>query len=98
MALRELGDAGLKLWHGWSRSSPKYDRWELEQKWWSFGVDRDGDGCVRLGTLFHLARQHGFEFPRARPKDDGWAIGMRPTSFTLTVPPRRSTDLSGGRP
>jgi hypothetical protein len=97
MALRQLGDAGLKLWHDWSQSSPKYDEWVLEQKWASFDVDPGGDGCVSLGTLFHMARQHGFEFPRARPKDDGGPIGTRPTRFTLTVPLRRRTDLSGGR-
>jgi hypothetical protein len=59
MALAELGDAGLELWHRWASRSPKYDPESLDAKWASF---RPGSACggVTLGTLYMLARNKGW--------------------------------------
>jgi hypothetical protein len=57
MALKSaLGDAGFELWDKWSSGSPKYPgRRETEAKWRSFS----GQG-VTVGTLFHIAKLHGW--------------------------------------
>jgi putative DNA primase/helicase len=56
MALKaELGDAGFELWDRWSAASPKYDARQMAAKWRSFS----GRG-ITAGTLFHIARQHGW--------------------------------------
>lgn len=65
MALAQLGDDGLVLWHRWSALSPKYDPDVLDAKWDSFAPgDRPGDGGrVSLGTLFHRAQEAGWPGP-----------------------------------
>jgi hypothetical protein len=56
MALKSaLGDAGFELWDKWSSSSPKYDASQMPAKWRSFS----GQG-VTAGTLFHIAKLHGW--------------------------------------
>ena len=60
MALKaELGDAGFEIWDNWSSASPKYDARQMAAKWRSFS----GRG-ITAGTLFHLARQHGWHRSR----------------------------------
>ncbi len=57
MAIKDhFGDAGRDLWDNWSRRSDKYDDRDQEKVWRSFR----GTG-VGLGTLFHRARQGGWE-------------------------------------
>jgi hypothetical protein len=55
-----LGDAGFELWNSWSSSSPKYDASQMEAKWRSFS----GQGGITAGTLFHLAKLHGWRRSR----------------------------------
>lgn len=57
------GDAGLEMWDAWSRTGQqKYaGRHDLETCWKSFRR-----GGVTLGTLFHLAEEHGWR-PANRP-------------------------------
>ena len=57
MALKaELGDAGFDLFDGWSRLAEHYDASAARDTWRSV---RAGGG-VTIGTLLHLARQHGY--------------------------------------
>ena len=55
-------DQALALWNEWSMPSAKYpgDRGILTQ-WTSFKIDKAS--AVKLGTLFHIARQHGWHRP-----------------------------------
>lgn len=65
MALQsEFADDGLEMWDEWSRNGSKYcGRRDMEAHWRSFR----GDGR-KIGTLFHIAKGYGFEFPkRERP-------------------------------
>ena len=62
MALSELGDEGLALWHRWSRPSVKYEPNVLDEKWAGFAVGT----TVTLGTLFYLAEQAGWPGPPRR--------------------------------
>jgi hypothetical protein len=55
MALKDSG-YDLTLWDKWSSNSTKYKIGECEQKWRNF----NGSG-TSLGTLFWLAKQHGFD-------------------------------------
>ena len=55
-------DQALALWNEWSMPSAKYpgDRGILTQ-WNSFKTDKAS--AVKLGTLFHIAKQHGWHRP-----------------------------------
>lgn len=55
-------DQALALWNEWSMPSTKYpgDRGILTQ-WHSFKTDKAS--AVKLGTLFHIAKQHGWHRP-----------------------------------
>jgi hypothetical protein len=75
MCLRTLGDAGLALWNEWSRQSAKYEEGVCEQKWETFSED----GGLTLGTLFHLAKQHGWQ-PSRTPKQKASL-----TNFAMTI-------------
>jgi len=61
MALHSaLGGEGFAAWDAWSARSEKYPgRPTLESHWKSFKAGRVG-----AGTLFHLAKQHGWKPPR----------------------------------
>jgi hypothetical protein len=61
MQVYQFGDAGLKLWHQWSKQSTKYDPDELDRKWPTFESDRDDKQTVY--SLFHTAKQDSpFEY------------------------------------
>lgn len=57
---RCFGDAGFALWEEWSRTSAKYPgEDECRESWDSF----EPDGSLGIGTLFHMAQQHGWNGP-----------------------------------
>jgi len=57
MALHsELGDAGLSLAEAWADGQPG----EVERKWRGFRSTGNASGRVGIGTLFALAKQHGW--------------------------------------
>jgi hypothetical protein len=80
MALRQLGDQGLALWHEWSaRSRSRYRPDDLDEKWKTFESATDsplahfGDRhlLVGLGSLFAWARENGWkatEKPATSPR------------------------------
>jgi putative DNA primase/helicase len=58
MALKsELGDAGFELFNSWSARADNYDATATRDTWRSVKAG----GRVTIGTLFHLAKQHGFK-------------------------------------
>jgi putative DNA primase/helicase len=58
MALKsELSDAGFELFDTWSKSSERYQAKATRDTWKSV---RAG-GRVKIGTLFHLAKTHGYQ-------------------------------------
>jgi putative DNA primase/helicase len=58
MAIKsEFGDDGFDMFDTWSRTSPNYDARETRRQWDSFKPD----GGVTAGTIFHLARQNGWQ-------------------------------------
>ena len=66
-------DDGLALWREWSATDPaRYKVGECAAKWRGF----DPDGGRTLGTLFWLAKQHGWKGQRSprlsKPKVDEW--------------------------
>ena len=70
MALKWAGeqtgevDQALSIWHDWSKPALKYlGEREIVTQWSSFKNDKFN--AVKLGTLFHLAKQHGWS--RAMP-------------------------------
>lgn len=64
MALKsELGDAGFDLFDAWSNGVGGYDAKAVRDTWRSV---RAGGG-VTIGTLVHLAKQHGFRLSESAP-------------------------------
>ncbi len=66
-------DDGLELWRSWSATDPaRYRVGECAAKWRGF----DPDGGRTLGTLFWLAKQHGWKgwcgLRLSKPKVDEW--------------------------
>ena len=55
-------DQALHLWNEWSMPSPKYPgEREILKQWNSFRTDKAA--AVKLGTLFYVAKHHGWERP-----------------------------------
>lgn len=60
MAIKaELGADGFDLWDGWSQKAKGYREADARDTWRSVKTG----GRVGVGTLFRLAKQHGFRFP-----------------------------------
>lgn len=58
MALKsELGEAGFDLFDAWSQGGEQYKAHAVRDTWRSVKAG----GGVTIGTLFHLAQQHGFK-------------------------------------
>lgn len=61
MALKsEFGDAGFDVWAQWSAASEGYSATEARATWRSI----QAAGRVKIGSLFALAKEHGFRFPK----------------------------------
>lgn len=67
----EFGDEGFELFDTWSSNASSYDASAARDTWRSL----DADGGIGIGSLFELAKRHGFEPKRhrsavKRPCDD----------------------------
>lgn len=82
-------DQALHLWDEWSKPSNKYpgDRGIMGQ-WGSFKSDKGTS--VKLGTLFHIAKQHGWTRPAPDVSEMFKATGSpdEPTSPMMDLRPR----------
>ena len=68
-------DIGLELWDAWSATCPdKYSRHDVETRWRSFG--KPGRGGITIGSLFHLAKQHGWQEPAPTRESIAKPAGM----------------------
>lgn len=52
----ELGEDGFAIWDEWSQSAQSYNAKDARDVWRSFK-----GGSITIGTLFHVAKQHGFQ-------------------------------------
>lgn len=58
MAIKaELGDVGFDAWDRWSATTDNYQARAAAASWKSFKAS----GGVNIGTLFHHAKQHGYQ-------------------------------------
>ena len=57
-SLHSVDDSLLEQWDEWSKQSEKYKEGECHRRWLSFSKG----GGRGIGSLFHLAKEHGFEF------------------------------------
>lgn len=57
----ELGADGFELWDTWSSEAKDYCATDARDTWRSIKAD----GGVTVGTLFGIAKDHGFRFPDA---------------------------------
>lgn len=73
----ELGDAGFDVFDAWSQGGSSYDATAARDTWRSL----DAGGGIAIGTLFHLAEQHGFDTRAYRllPPDPANLIRRRAT-------------------
>ena len=76
MAIKQhFGERGFALWDEWSATSGKYDGSEMPRKWASF---RRAD--VGIGSLYHLAREHGY-LPPAPDREPKPRASFEPPPF-----------------
>ncbi|KHK58184.1 hypothetical protein PI86_11020 [Burkholderia sp. A9] len=63
----EMGDAGFDLFDDWSKSADNYDAAAARSTWRSLSADAG----IKIGTLFYVAREHGFDLKanKATPVD-----------------------------
>ena len=61
------GDAARPLWDSWSQKSAKFDEPDQDKTWESFERRTYSGPVATLGTLFNLAKQHGWS---GRPADE----------------------------
>lgn len=54
----ELGEEGFGLWDDWSRQADSYRESDAQAAWRSFKAN----GNTTIGTLYHEAEKHGFNF------------------------------------
>lgn len=67
------GNIGLMIWNAWSSTcAEKYSLADINTRWKSFG--KPGRGGITIGTLYHLAEQHGWK-GLAAPAAPGSANG-----------------------
>lgn len=57
----ELGADGFDLWDSWSQQAQGYSATDAKDTWRSIKAG----GGVTVGTLFAMAKEHGFRFPDA---------------------------------
>lgn len=76
----------FELFDDWSATAPEvYSQVETEKKWASFG--RSGRAGITLGTLYHLAEQHGWlglappEIIEQKPPANGRGLGVMNASY-----------------
>ena len=75
-------DEAFHLWDEWSRRSGKYDDAKQQSSWDSFRHQGDKSKLVRLGSLFHMAMQHGWN-----PKLEAFGeIQPMPQTAVATLP------------
>jgi Protein of unknown function (DUF3987)/Primase C terminal 2 (PriCT-2)/Bifunctional DNA primase/polymerase, N-terminal len=82
-------DQALHLWDEWSKPSNKYpSEKEIINQWVSFKSDKAT--AVKLGTLFHIAKQHGWSRPTPDVSEFFKAVGSpdEPTSPMVDLRPR----------
>ena len=63
-----LGEAGRPIWMAWSAQSAKFKQRTAEQSWASFKAT----GGITVGTLFGVAKRHGFRFQQRERDPDYW--------------------------
>lgn len=59
----EFAASGFDLWDAWSQQADNYSASDARDTWRSVKAG----GGVGIGTLFHMAQEHGFRFPDAEP-------------------------------
>mgnify|MGYP006286685763 FL=1 len=69
MALHSTGagDFAFQVWDQWSRSSEKYDERDQNKTWQSI---KGRDHGLTMGTLFHLAKEHGWTHKGSSQQDE----------------------------
>lgn len=61
MALHSTGwHCSRPVWDEWSKTSSKYDPATQDSSWNSLSQSGNAAGKITLGSLFHLAKQHGW--------------------------------------
>ena len=71
--MRSFGDAGYNMWRNWSKQSDKFDEDGCKLKWKQLSRDADKAGSsglpVRIGSIFHLAIEQGYQPPKRARMD-----------------------------
>ena len=82
----EFGDEGFDLFDAWSSSASSYEVSAARDTWRSLNAD----GGIRIGSLFELAKRHGFE-PKRHPSAAKSSAGEEKRTETH----RQASDAAG---
>ena len=77
----ELGEAGFEPWCEWSAKAEGFNLVDARDTWRS----AKASGRVRIGTLFHIAKQHGFRFTSASRAVQAPVQRLAPSSEELAA-------------
>ena len=103
MALRSWDDSddgrANAIWHEWSSKGDKYDPSDADKHWSSYG----SDGGITLGTLYHMAKDAGWDGLSGADKDryDSMRHGVQVQTVSRLekreprdIPLRRGRDIA----
>mgnify|MGYP006282171189 FL=1 len=82
-------DTGLSIALGWSAPYREFRKKEVEDKWLSFGKEREGNPApVTVRTVLDMARSHGWRDREAEAEIDAtWEDDLDDLDFILNGPP-----------
>ncbi len=80
----DLGEDGYIIWERWSRGSEKFDSHRIMVDWRSLK-----SGLIHMGTIYHLARKHGWV--ASHSSSDGQQAALRQKPRRQPPPPPAET-------
>lgn len=91
----DVGDDGYILWERWSRGSEKFDSHRIMADWRSLKI-----GMCHLGTIYHLARKHGWtgQAGTLRPRHQAPAAAPPPTETPKGVVEAMRQEIAAATP
>ena len=77
----ECGDAGREIAMNWSKGGDTYKQPDFESTWKSL----NGDAGITIGTLFHVAMQHGYKPEKVTPHSEPHAVTQQQVAMACAA-------------
>lgn len=94
-ALHDTGAPWARgVWDAWSQTSPKFNAADQERTWRGFGANNYTGTKATVGSIFHAAKQHGYERRGKFSEMAPWDGVLRGPGFAQT----NTTDPVASKP